>query len=288
VNPGAGAVPSTTLELRISSRHTLVGRAWCADAPRALVGLVHGIGEHSGRYAAFAGDLVRARFTVVALDLPGHGETRGGRGDIPSWPQLVDSIVPALFTASRGLPGQPMELPHLLIGHSLGGLIALDFALSHPRSLLAVVAIAPALKSWPPPGWKLALAQLARFVAPGAPFASGLDEPGISRDPEVLALRASDPLVHDRVSPRTYFAVIEAQRRVMAGASRLQVPALIVQGAADRVVDPKGALEFTGLAPHAMARLVTVMDAYHEVLNEPARAATIREIIAWLDAVLVV
>ncbi|MGH7741579.1 MAG: lysophospholipase [Candidatus Eiseniibacteriota bacterium] len=288
MNPAAGGVPSTPLELRISSRTTLVGRAWCAESPRALVGLVHGLGEHSGRYAALAEQLVRARFTAVALDLPGHGETPGARGDIPSWSQMIDAVIPALFTASRGLPGQPMELPHLLLGHSMGGLIALDFALAHPRSLLAVVATGPALKSWPPPRWKLALAALARAVAPGAGFPSGLDESGISSDPEVLAARASDPLVHDRISPRAYFALAAAQRRVMAKAPRLQVPALIVQGAADRVIDPHGALEFTGFAPHAMARLVTVKDAYHEVLNEPSRLATIRDIIAWLDAVLVV
>jgi alpha-beta hydrolase superfamily lysophospholipase len=288
VNPALGGVPSTTLELRVSSRATLVGRAWCAPSPRALIGVVHGLGEHSGRYAALAEQLVRARFTVVALDLPGHGETRGARGDIPSWPQLIDAVVPALFTASRGLPGQPMDLPHLLLGHSMGGLIALDFALAHPRSLLAVVATGPALKSWPPPRWKVTLAAMARVVAPGAGFPHGLDESGVSSDPEVLALRASDPLVHDRISPRLYFALSEAQRRVMASAHRLQVPALIVQGAADRVIDRSGALEFTGHAPHAMARLVTVTGAFHEVLNEPSRLATIRDILAWLDAVLVV
>jgi alpha-beta hydrolase superfamily lysophospholipase len=288
VNPALGGVPSTTLELRVSSRTTLMGRAWCADSPRALLGIVHGLGEHSGRYSAVAELLVRARFTVVALDLPGHGETPGARGDIPSWSQLLDAIVPALFTASRGLPGQPMELPHLLLGHSMGGLIALDFALAHPRSLLAVVATGPALKSWPPPAWKLALAGIARFAAPGAGFPHGLDESGVSSDPEVLELRASDPLVHDRISPRAYFELADAQHRVMANAHRLQVPTLIVQGAADRVIDPHGALEFTGLAPHSMARLVTVKDAYHEVLNEPSRTETIREILAWLDAVLVV
>ena len=108
MNPAQGAVSHVSLELRVSSRVTLVGRAWCAERPRAIVGLVHGIGEHSGRYAAFAGELVRARFTAVALDLPGHGESPGGRGDIPSWPLLIDAVVPALFTASRGLPGQPM------------------------------------------------------------------------------------------------------------------------------------------------------------------------------------
>ena len=126
------------------------------------------------------------------------------------------------------------------------------------------------------------------MAAPGAGFPHGLDESGVSSDPEVLAMRAADPLVHDRISPRAYFALRAAQHRVMANAHRLQVPALIVQGAADRVVDPHGALEFIGLAPHAMARLVTVTGAYHEVLNDPTRLATIREIIAWLDAVLVV
>jgi acylglycerol lipase len=289
VNPARGGAVATPIEVKLSRGVALPGRAWCADGPRALVAVVHGMGEHSGRYAAFAELLVRARYTVVALDLPGHGEATGARGDIPSWPMLIDAVIPAMFTASRGLPGQPMQLPRVLLGHSMGGCIALDYALARPQGLLGVVATAPALKlAPPPPAWKVALAAAVRAIAPSAGFGNGIDERAISRDPEVIAQRAADPLVHSKVSPRLYFAMREAQARVLREARRLQVPALVVQGAADRVVDPLGALEFCGAAPHGMARLVTVRDAFHEVLNEPSREGTIRDLVAWLDAVRVV
>ncbi len=288
MNPSVGPVPASSIEVRFEKGSSLPGRVWCAPNPRALVGIVHGLGEHSGRYAALAGDLVKARFTVAAFDLPGHGEAPGGRGDIPSWTQVRDQIVPLLFTATRGLPGQPPELPRVLLGHSLGGVMALDFALARPQEIMAVVASAPGLKSAIPPWWKLALANAARVTSPAAGFPHGLDESGMSRDPEVLRLRASDRLVHDRISPRLYFAFEEARQRVMRDARRLKIPALVLHGAADRVVDPRGSLEFNAAAPHSMCRLITYRDAYHELFNDPARDQAIKDLTGWLDAVLVV
>jgi alpha-beta hydrolase superfamily lysophospholipase len=288
VNPALGPVPASLIEVRLERGLKLPGRVWCAERPRALVGVVHGLGEHSGRYAALAADLVQARCSVVALDLPGHGEAPGPRGDVPSWLQLREQVVPALFTALRGLPGQPVSLPPVLFGHSMGAVLALDYALAHPKTLVAVVASAPALRSTMLPWWRLALANAARVTAPGTGFAHGLDESGMSRDPEVLALRKSDPLVHDRISPRLYFALNEARQRVLREARRLQVPALLLQGMGDRVVEPAGALEFNGAAPHGVARLLTYPGAYHELFNDPARGQAVKDLTGWLDAVLVV
>jgi alpha-beta hydrolase superfamily lysophospholipase len=288
VNPSDGSVPATSIELRIDRSLTLPGRAWCADSPRALVAIVHGLGEHCGRYAALASDLVKQRYTVVSLDLPGHGEAPGSRGDIPSWPQLRDQIVPAMFTASRGVPGQPLDLPVILLGHSMGGVIALDHALAHPRGLLAVVTSAPGLRTKMPPWWKLVLANVANVAMPAAGFPHGLDMTGISRDPEVMKARAADPLMHDKISPRLYFALAEAQQRVLREARKLQVPTLLQQGAADRVIDPRGALEFNAAAPHGMARLITYKDAYHEIYNDLAREEVIRDLVGWMEAVVVV
>ena len=287
MNPSAGAVQASNIEVRFERGAQLPARAWCADHPRALIAILHGLGEHGGRYAALASDLVRARFTVVALDLPGHGEANGPRGDIPSWTMVRDKIVPLLFTASRGLPGQPLELPHVLFGHSMGGVMALDFALAHPKEILAVVASAPGLKTTIPPWWKLALANVARSAAPAAGFPHGLDESGMSRDPEVLAWRKADRLMHDKISPRLYFAFEEARQRVMRDARQLKVPTLLQHGAADRVVDPHGSLEFVAAAPHDLCRLITYRDAYHEIFNDPARPEAVRDLIGWLDAVLV-
>jgi alpha-beta hydrolase superfamily lysophospholipase len=288
VNPSEGRVPATQIDVRVDRMLVLPGRAWAAERPRALLAIVHGLGEHSGRYAALAGALVERRFSVVSLDLPGHGEAPGPRGDAPSWLVLRDQVVPAMFTVTRGLPGQPPDLPVVLLGHSLGGLLALDYALAHPRTVLGVVASAAALKGVPPPRIKVLLARMAARFAPGVAFPHGLDENGMSRDPEVLALRKSDPLVHDRITPRLYFQLEEARVRVMAEARRLSVPTLLLHGAADRVVPPMGSLEFNAVAPHGMVRLITYKDGYHEVFNDPVRDRVIQDLTGWLDAVLVV
>ncbi len=288
MNPGAGGVPANLIEVRLEHGLMLPGRVWCAERPRALVAIAHGLGEHCGRYAALAADLVQARFSVAALDLPGHGEAPGRRGDVTSWTQLREQVVPAMFTALRGLPGQPMDLPHVLFGHSLGGVLALDYAIAHPRTIVAAVASSPGLRIGMPPWWKLALGHAARFTAPGAGFAHGLDESGMARDPEVLALRRQDHRVHDRISPRLYFSFNEARQRVQREARRLQAPTLMLQGMADRIADPKGALEFNAAAPHGMVRLITYAGVYHEVFNDPDRGQAVRDLLGWLDAVLVV
>jgi alpha-beta hydrolase superfamily lysophospholipase len=287
MNPSLGSIPSNPIEVRTDRDTRLPGRAWCAPQPRALIAIVHGLGEHSGRYAALANTLLAARFTVVCLDLPGHGEAAGPRGDMRSWIAVRDQAIPAMFSASRGLPGQPPELPRILLGHSMGGLMALDFALAHPREILGVVASGPALTSAIPPWWKLALANVARVTTPAAGFPHGLDESGMSRDPEVLRGRKEDPLMHDRISPRLYFAFEEARQRVLREARRLAVPALLLHGAADRVTDPRGSLEFCGAAPHDKARLFTYRDAYHEIFNDLSRDAVLRDLLGWLEVVLV-
>ena len=288
MNPSACQTPAVQIDVRIDRGTALPGRVWCAERPRGLVAIVHGLGEHCGRYAAAADALVERRFTVVSLDLPGHGEAPGPRGDFASWIDVRDRIVPAMFTVTRGLPGQPMDLPVVLFGHSMGGLMALDYALAHPKTLLGVVASAPAIRSAPPPPLKVALGRVASVIQPAAGFPNGIRDQDISRDPEVLAARKADPLMHDRISPRTYFAMVEARQRVLAEARRLAVPALLLQGAADKVVDPKGTLEFTVGAPHEHVRLVTYRDAYHEIFNDSCRSDALRDLKGWLDAIVVV
>lgn len=288
MNPSESQNPAVQIDVRIDKDTVLPGRAWCAERPRALIAVVHGTGEHSGRYGALADALVARRFTVVALDLPGHGEAPGPRGDWPSWTDVRDRVIPSMFTLTRGMPGQPLDLPVVLFGHSMGGLMALDYALAHPKSLLGVVASAPAIKSPPPPGAKVLLGKLVGALAPSAGFADGIDPEHLSRDPQVVALRRADPLVHDRITPRTYFAMLDARKRVMEQARRLAVPALLQHGAADKVTDPKGSLEFNAGAPHGLVRLLTYRDAPHEIFNDPARTEALKDLVGWLDAIVVV
>jgi alpha-beta hydrolase superfamily lysophospholipase len=289
VNPAQGTTSAEPLEARLEGGTKLSGRAWLCDSPRAIVAILHGIGEHSGRYAALAADLVRARCTVVALDLPGHGQSPGPRGDMPSWVAVRDQAVSAMFAAPGGLPGQPERAPRVLLGHSMGGLMALDYTLAHPRGLVTTIASGPALASAMPPWWKLALANVARMTAPTAGFPTGLDasgEGGVSRDAEVMRLRDADRLVHDRISPRLYFDFEEARQRVVRDARRLQVPTLLLHGEADRMVDPDGTRAFVAAAPKGMTKLVTFPGAYHEVFNDLGRDDVVREVVTWLDVML--
>jgi len=288
VNPALSSHPSHPIEARLEGLK-LTGRAWLADPPRAVVALLHGIGEHSGRYAALAGDLVRARCTVVGLDLPGHGESQGPLGDMRSWVAVRDHAVPAMFTAPEAFPHHPARLPRVLIGHSMGGLMALDYALTHGQELKAVVASAPALRSAMPPWWKLALANVARVTTPSIGFPTGLDtngEGGVSRDPEVMRHRDADRLVHDRISPRLYFDFAEARQRVLRDARRLQVPALLLHGDADRMVDPQGTKEFAAAAPKGLVTLKLYGGGYHEIFNDLDRERVVTDVVEWIDSVL--
>jgi alpha-beta hydrolase superfamily lysophospholipase len=286
MNPAVGSVVPTRIEVRLGRGEMLSGRLWAADEPRGLVVILHGIGEHCGRYAAFASDLATAGYTVASADLPGHGESSGPRGDVRSWTTVRDNAVHALWTAPLALPGDLARLPRILFGHSMGAVLALDYALSHPRDLTAVVATAAALRSAMPPWWKLALANVARVTSPAMGFPTGLEEAGMSRDPEVVRARADDPLVHDRCSPRLYFAFNEARQRVLRGARRLAVPALLMHGDADRVVDPAGSAEFAAAAPHGLLTHIVYPGAYHEILNDLDRPKVERDMFEWLEHVL--
>lgn len=288
MNPAEGRIPGVRIEVRVDRDTLLPGHVWCSDRPRALVAIAHGLGEHSARYAALAEHLVDRRFTVAALDLPGNGEAPGPRGHAKSWLFLRDQVLPATFTAAHGMPGQPADLPVIVLGHSMGGLLVLDYALAHPKRILAVVASAPSIRVPAPPGWKVALARVADAIAPSMGFDAGLDQDNMSRDPLVRDLRAIDPLVHDKISPRLYFGFAEAQHRVLADSRRLAVPTLILQGTGDKVVDPKGALEFNVGGPHAMVRLNIYPGGYHEIFNDTERAQAIKDLVGWLDAVVVV
>ncbi len=281
VNPAQGRVPEERLEVRLSRGGALAGRAWRNEQPRFLVAVLHGLGEHGGRYAALASDLVKEGASVCTVDLPGHGETGGGRGDA-RWLVLRDQVTPALLDVARGLPGHEGRLPLFLLGHSMGGVLALDFALEHSPSLAGLVVSAPGFApAEPPPPWKLALARVAHAVVPGLPFDSGLPPDKRSRDPEVLRLAEQDPGVHYRITPRLYFGLAAAQERTMRRAPELSLPTLVIQGDEDGMVNPSGAQAFAAAASPRVT-LRTYPGMYHEVFNDLGREVVVQDLVEWM------
>ena len=252
-------------------------------AVRGTVQIVHGLGEHIDRYEALAQALNGAGWHVVGHDLRGHGRSQGARGAIAGEnTHLLD--LSAVIDHLRS-PGK-----HVLLGHSLGGLIAARFvseALTNKtsrwsRDVDGLVLSSPALNIGLGRVRRKLVALLAR-VLPGLPLGNGLKPEWISRDPEVVAQYKADPLVHRRVTPRLVHFMLQAGDRVMRRAPRWRTPTLLLWAGADRCVVPAGSAAFAHNAPPAVLQAHEQAGLFHEIFNEPERLAVVAQLLTWLQ-----
>lgn len=256
-----------------------------AAATRGRVLIVHGLGEHGGRYAHVAAALNAAGWDVAGWDHRGHGRSAGPRGGIPDAEALLRDTARAIDALRR--PGQRF----VLLGHSLGGLIAARFAAealaaqpaAWSRPLDGLVLSSPALDPGLSGAQKLLLA-IAGRVAPGLAVSNGLDPAWVSRSPAVVRAYAGDPLVHDRITARTTHFILDAGRRVLAAAPRWTLPTLLMWAGADRCVAPRGSEAFAAAAPAAVVSTRPWPGLYHEIFNEPEQAEVIGVLTQWLSA----
>jgi alpha-beta hydrolase superfamily lysophospholipase len=260
----------------------LFAQSWLPEnSPRALLVLSHGLGEHSGRYAALAGELVGQGYGVYALDHRGHGRSPGPRGNVERFAHLVSDL--CVFVGRCGR--QHLDTPVYLLGHSMGGAVAFASALRLQDSLRGLVLSAPALTPGDAasPLREFAVRTLAA-VAPGAGVLA-LPPSDISRDPEIVAAYERDPLVlHKSVPARTVVELLDAMRGFPAQAPRLLLPTLILHGSGDRLVSlatNRPVYQAIG----ARERSLKVYEGlYHEVFNEPERATVIGDLLRWLES----
>jgi len=258
-------------------------RRWDIPQPRAVCLLVHGVAEHGGRYGHLAARLTRHGFSVWIMDHRGHGRSEGARGDCRSLQEFVEDLHLLKLRAGEALPGVPV----LLVGHSLGGLIALTYAAEHPGEIRAVAASSPALKlTHETPAWKVALVTATSKVAPLAPFQNGVNPAKLCRDPQVVEQYRKDPLIHSVLTARCALALQDALANSLELAGRLRVPCLILQSGTDEVCDPKTALEFSRRGNGSPLSLYRYDGMYHELFNEPERGRVIEDLCRWLDSVL--
>ena len=250
--------------------------------PKAVIALVHGLGEHAARYAHVAQAFTDAGYILVGFDLRGHGKSGGARGHFPS----LDAIMQDIRAFFRFLVIQYPELPYFLYGHSLGGLLSLTYGLQYSTGLKGVLVTGAALRSpLQEQKAKVTLAKVLGTIAPTVTIPSGLETAAISRDPEVVRVYTSDPLVHDKTSLGLGKAAINAVDFCFAHAKDFVPPLLIMHGKADRLTYPSGSEDFARLAGEknhdVTLRLWDGM--YHELHNEPEQADVFRFMIAWLD-----
>jgi len=254
---------------------TLFSTTFPVSDPHGTVVVVHGLGEHSGRHAAVIDALNRARWSVVAYDQRGHGRSPGKRGAVPHAGALLDDLAHVVDgVATKKL---------VLFGHSMGGTVAARFVAEAIRPVHALILSSPALKR--PLGLvdRIRLAA-GNVLAPNVPVNNGLDATKISHDPEVVRAYRTDPLVHDRITPRLARFILESGVLVRAKAKEWRVPTLLLWAGDDRLVDPKGSRELAWNAPQGVLTAREFPALYHEIFNEndPAVFETMLE---WLKRV---
>ncbi len=258
-------------------------QGWEPDsAPRGAVALVHGLGEHVGRYAPVAAALTTAGYAVLGFDQRGHGKTAGPRGYMPSLETTMDDIGRLLEKTARRYP----DLPLFLYGHSMGGAFVLNYILRHrPTHLAGVISTSPGLNTTTPtPGWKKALAQTLSKIFPTMVLNNGLELAGISRDPAVIQAYKADSLVHPWISARLGTDLLESGEWAVAHAAEFPpIPLLLFHGTADRLTNPQTTAAFAAKVP-GECTFKAWEGLYHETHNEPERDQVLATLIAWLDA----
>ena len=256
---------------------------WPADGPaHGMVQIVHGLGEHIGRYETLARQLNAAGWHVAGHDQRGHGRSEGPRGGIPGRQTLLADL--AAVTDHLRRDGR-----HVLLGHGLGGLVAARFVaegLMHraqrwARDVDGLVLSSPAFDLGLGLGERLAL-RILNPLMPALRLARGLRPAKACRDPEVVRRCREDPLMHKRVTPRLVRFMVDEGRFVRGRAARWRTPTLLLWGGADRCVAPRGSAAFAAAAPAQVLTARAFPTLFHEVFNEPERDAVRAELLAWL------
>ena len=260
----------------------LFGRAWESGErrPKAVICHVHGLGEHSGRYVHVAQAFTNAGYALLSFDLRGHGRSGGARGHIPSFDAFMDDLDILFEQARSRYPGLPM----FLYGHSLGGILVLNYGLRRKPDIKGVIAtgsgLHTALEQQP---IKIALAKVLGALIPNATMPSGLNPGDLSRDHVVVQAYINDPLVHDKVSLGFGKNMLEANRYALDHAAEFPLPLLLMHGKEDKLAFPSSSIEFA--APLKDKCTLMLWDGlYHEVHNEPEKAEVFNAMTTWMDA----
>lgn len=256
---------------------------WRPDTPPVgVVMLLHGLGEHSGRYEHVATALVEAGYAVEAIDHRGHGRSEGPRAYVKKFSEFHDDLVRFRRIVEATHPGVPL----IVFGHSMGGNLALGHVLDHQDGVAGLALSGPALA----PGASIkpieitAAKLLARYLPKLRP--SGLDASAISRDPAVVARYRNDPLVHSgKLTTGLAGGLLAAMEAFPPRFPELRLPLLIMHGTADQLADVSGSHRLEAGAVHADVTSHYYPGLYHEILNEPEQAQVLADLLAWLSAV---
>lgn len=265
---------------RMADGQVLRRRSWALPGARRAVLIVHGLGEHSGRYRHVAAWFRARGFDVRGYDQRGHGESPGPRGAL----KRADDLLTDLAAVYSDYAAEHSKPPFLL-GHSMGGLVAARTVLEGRIKPGGMLLTSPAMRSWEGAGMRR-LAHALASVLPNLPLNNGLTVDNLSHDASVIAAYLNDPLVFRKITPRLADFIFRGGAACIADAGMLQVPTLLLVAGADKLVDPSGSTAFAAAAS-STDQLTTRHFAalFHELMNEaePARTQVMKQMGDWLD-----
>jgi alpha-beta hydrolase superfamily lysophospholipase len=256
----------------------LFWRIWDAPRPRASLLLVHGLGEHSGRYDPFASALAHEGISVFAFDLRGHGRSPGPRGDVDAFPRFLEDLLGMEDEMARQIPG---GMPRFLLGHSLGGLICIRRLQVFKGPYVGAVISAPWLAS-ALPDWVRRLGGFLGLALPGVPFPAGLNPERLTRDPDMIEAWRQDPLIHTRITGRFFREAERVQAKALASSLPQDLPVLFLVPGGDRVVQSSVTEDFARGIVGDGIRVEILEGREHEPLNDVGREEVYRIVLDWL------
>jgi alpha-beta hydrolase superfamily lysophospholipase len=253
---------------------------WVPDGePKAVLIIIHGLGEHGGRYPHVIERLVPHGYAVYTMDLRGHGRSSEQRGYINSYGEIRSDVKTFIEIVQKKEAGKPL----FLMGHSLGGLIVLDYVLFYPDGLKGIIASAPSLMQTGISPVLMLIARILSRLAPRFSLETGLDASALSRDPAVVEAYRSDPLVHSKGTPRMGAEVQTAMSWANAHLSEIKLPLLTIQGEADRLIPLEASHILYEQAASPDKQRITYPGGYHEPHNDINHDQAVADLEAWLE-----
>ena len=257
-------------------------QGWLPEGePKAVLLIVHGLAEHCGRYRSVVDHFVPLGYAVYGIDHLGHGKSDGTRVYVERFDDYTDTLKVYFDMIREWQPDKPI----FLVGHSMGGLISAVYLLDHQAELAGAVLSGPAVKI--PNHVTPAMLFLGKMLSALIPRFGllALSADGVSRDPLVVKAYVSDPLVHrGKATARLAAEMLKAMQTISGQAAKITLPIMIVQGSADRLVDPAGAQMLYDAVSSADKEIRIYDGFYHEVFNEPEHDKVLRDIEIWLEA----
>ncbi len=275
-------------QIELSEKGERYYRSWLPPEPRRVMVLVHGYGEHSGRYDEMAMFFAERGYAVHAYDQIGHGRTAGARGHVDRFDRLPEELARFLELVALDHPGRPLAL----VGHSMGGLVVAATSVFHKPEVERIVLSGALLQLGADSGGlqqslSLGVARALSAVVPRVAMSTGLDVRGLSRDPEVIRRYEQDPFVADRMSARFATGMNATVSAVRGLAASIERPILILHGEDDPICSSSGSRDFfSGLRPDISKQ--SAIEIYaglkHEIFQEPERQRVWTDMQKWLEA----